>query len=269
MTIASALVSQAFREGNLIPIGTAPNAAEAAEGLVLLNNYIFSVFGYEMGEELTDWQVPAPQRTSPVAANYPQLPFPTDIGGNIFPLPFGPTTSQAIYPFPPPNSRIVFGGWAVVGPGFKVYFPEQPNDGARMALIQGSGAGDMGVAGSQIVLDGNGRTIETANTKTYTDPVAARAWLYRADLGDWKAVLPLAAGDDCPFPPELDDLWITRVSMRLAPRFGKPVMSETQATSIMMMKTLKTRYRQAGVTVYGSQDFPRALSSYISGKWWW
>ena len=264
MTIASVLIQQAYRENNLIPAGGTPTTPEQTEALALLNNFIFGVFGHEMGEELTDWQVPAPQRTSPVAANYPQLPYPTDIGGNIFPLPFGPTTSQAIFPFPPVNSRIVFGG--VSG---KAYFPEQPNDGARMAMIQGSGAGDMGVPGSTLTLDGNGRTIEGANTQAYTDPITARQWLYRADLGDWTAVIPLLIGGNCPFPPELDDLWVTALFIRLAPRYGKAVPTETSAIFTKMLKTLKARYRQAGVTVYGSQDFPRSLQSYISGRWWW
>jgi len=156
----------------------------------------------------------------------------------------------------------VFGGVTTT-----VWFPEQPLDGTRMALVQGSGAGDSGAAGQTITLDGNGRTIETSSTKVYTDPVAARQWLYRADLGNWVAVVPFASSDSIPFPPELDDLWVTALNIRLCPRFGKAVTEATAATFKQMQKIFKARYRQAGTTTYNSQDIPRALESYISGRW--
>lgn len=259
MTLISSLIQAGHREDNLIPVGSSPTTAEAAEGLLLFNSLLNRVFGSEMGEELTDWPFPSPQRTAPVAANYPQLPYPNNEAGGAAPI-----LSSAIYPYPPANSRIVFGN--VAG---KLYFPEQPNPGARMALVQGTGAGDGGVGGATITLDGNGRTIETLSTKAFSQPIAARQWFYREDLGDWQVVTTLLASDQCPFPPELDDLWITGLSMRLAPRFGKTTSQNTKDTFVSNMKTLKTRYRQSGVTVYGSSEFPRSLQSYISGRWQW
>jgi hypothetical protein len=264
MTTATILITDAFREGNLIPVGKQPTTAEQTEALTRLNAYISSVFGYEMGENLSDWQVPAPQRTASQAANFPQMPFPTDIEWGIFPLSFANDPSIAIWPFPPKNSRIVFGSVANT-----VFFPEAPEDGCRMAVVQGSGAGDGGSAGQVLTLDGNGRFIEGSATKTYAAPVTARQWLYRADLGNWIAVVPLAIGDDCPFPAEFDDLWVTRLFMRFGPRYGKVISTETADVAKAALARLKARYRQAGTTVYGSGDFPRSLQSYISGRWMW
>jgi hypothetical protein len=256
-TAASSLIQSAYREGNLIAVGTTPTTAEQAEALLLLNNFVLGIFGYEMGENLQDWPAPAPQRTAPVAANFPQFPVCSD------PL---AATSPNTYPYPPRNKRIVWGGTTLT-----VYFPEKPMDGSRMALVMASGAGDGGTAGAILTLNGNGRTIEAANTKTYTNPDATlpRQWLYRADLANWQAVLPLAAADPCPFPPEFDDFFICALSMRLAPRYNKVTAAETAKTALDTLKRLKARYRQAGVTTYGSENFPLAAQSYLSGRPWW
>src|SRR5579864_8645241 len=138
MTLASAIIQSAYREGNLIPVGTSPTTAESTEALERLNRYVQGVYGDMLGENMMDWDAPAPQRTAPVASNYPQAPYPTDtLFGFGNPLSADPNGN--IWPFPPANSRIVFGG---VTP--TVYFPEAPLDGARMAIVQGSGAGDSG-----------------------------------------------------------------------------------------------------------------------------
>lgn len=263
-TQATSLITDAYREGNITAVGATPSVAQQTEALALLNRFIQGVFGDEMGEELTDWLVPAPQRTASEAANYPQLPYPQGLDGIALTSPLANSPTLNVYPYPPSNSRIVFGSVANT-----VWFPEQPNDGARMSVVQGSGAGDGGVGGATLTLDGNGRTIEGQNTQAYNQPVAGRQWLYRADLGDWKAVLQLGLIDTCPFPFELDDLWITMLAIRLAPRYNKVVQKDTMDRAAMMLKKLKIRYRQTGNTVYGSTEFPRALESFIAGNWFW
>lgn len=257
MTTATSLIQSAYREGNLIAVGTTPSTNEAAEALILLNNFILGIFGYEMGENLIDWLAPAPQRTAPVAANYPQMPLVTldDTTTMMFGSP-----GSSVWPYPPKNRRIVWGGVTQT-----VYFPEAPMDGSRMAVVQGSGAGDHGAPGNILTLDGNGRTIEASNTKTYTDPVSPRQWMYRADTADWIAVVALAAGDPCPFPSEFDDFFICALSMRLAPRYGKVTAVETQKMALTTLGRLKARYRQAGITTYGAQNIPVTGQSFLSG----
>lgn len=264
MTTALSIITDAYREGNLIAVGVTPSSAEQAEALGVLNRFIMGVFGEEMGENLADWPVPLPQRTAPVAANYPQLPYPMGLDGDLLGVPLPTSLSNDFAFTPPKNSRLVFGGITS-----RVYFPEEPDDGSRMSIVQGSGAGDSGTPGAVLTLDGNGRTIETANTKVLTDPVSPAQWLYRADTADWVAVSTLLIGDTLPFPFELDDLWICMLAIRLAPRYNKAVAKETSDTAMRMMKKLKAKYRQAGTTVYKSGDIPNTFQSYASNRWWW
>lgn len=265
MTTARALVTQAFREGNIIPIGRAPTDPEFAEGLVRLNRYIEGVYGHELGENLADWIAPSPQRTAPVAANFPQLPYPTSVDFSATAYPLANDASLNVTPFPPKNSRIVWGGVAMT-----VWFPEQPDPGTRMALVQGSGVGDSGTPGAQLVLDGNGRTIEGAPQQNFANPVEPRQWLYREETGDWVAAVPLGLDDECPFPSEFDDLWVVMLAMRLAPRFGKTTAPETQAIAAKMLGKLKARYRQQQNTIYKSFDAPHSAQAYIpAGTWFY
>lgn len=261
MTTARALITSAYREGNLIAIGATPNENEIAEALPRLNRYVRGVFGYEMGEQLLDWTVPAPQRTANVAANYPQAPYPTSTDMNVLAFPLATDASLSITPYPPKNSRLVWGGKS----DMKVFFPEAPDDGSRMGVVASSQAD----AAKVLTLDGNGHLVEGLPTIPQPTPVVPREWLYRADLGDWKRVTDMLIDGECPFPPEHDDLWICLLAVRLAPRYSKTISQETQAIAAVALKRLKTRYRQSSNTVYGSFEFPRSLQSYISGQWWW
>lgn len=258
MTTAAVIIQAAFREGNLIPIGKQPNPDQAAEALDKLNRLVFGILGYKMGENLADWLVPAPQRTAPVAANFPQAP------GNFG---LGSAGNNNIYPYPPNNRRIVYGGTAQT-----VYFPQKPNPGSQMAVVQASGAGDGGVIGNVLTLNGNGRTIETLNTKTFvfaSPAFAARRWFYRDDLADWVAVVALASSDQLPYPVEFDDFFVCALAKRLAPSYGKPIAKETVEVALKTEFAFIARYRQPTETVYGSDQFPRSYQSYISGNWWW
>ncbi len=260
MTTAVKILQAMFREGNLIPVGTQPTTNQLAEALDKLNRLVTGILGYKMGENLSDWEAPQPQRTAPVAANFPQFPLKQDL-------------SPFIYPYPPINQRIVWGGTTQT-----VYFPESPNPGSQMAVVQASGAGDNIVIGNVLTLDGNGRTIETANTYTFTaaSPVAApRRWFYRDDLADWVAVLTLTSGsgsaltDNLPYPVEFDDFFVCAGAKRLAPSYGKIVAQETIQTALDTERAFLARYRQPTVTVYGSDNFPRSYQSYLNGNWWW
>lgn len=268
-TPAQTIIQQGYREGNLIPVGQQPSALELAEALPRLNAFIKGVYGQELGEPLMDWLVPAPQRTASIAANYPQLPFPTDIGGDIWPLPNAADPSQAIYSYPPKNSRIVFGGVTQT-----CWFPEAPEPGTRMAIVSGSGAGDDGTADTVLTIDGNGKWImptggPVAATYEYTFANEAIYFFFREDLQTWVQIDDLALTDEMPFPEAFDDFWICVMAKRLAPRYGKTLSTDTAELALKTLMRLKTHYRQSAPTVYGSSDFPRSLQSYISGRWWW
>lgn len=257
MTLASAVIVQGFRENNLIPVGKTPTTDETAEALVLLNNFISSIFGYELGENYEDWLVPALQRTAPRASTFPQGPLGGDgllIGDRL----------NNVWPYPPTNSRLVWGDTTI-----KVYFPDSPEDGARMSLIGGTGAGDGGQDGAQITLDGNGRFIEGVAALTITAPITTpMEWMYRADLASWNRITDIALTDEMPFPRMFDDFFICALSLRQAPRYSKTPASSTVKTADDTLKRLKARYRQSQVTTYGSENMPKTDQSFNNGRWW-
>ena len=271
MTLAATIIQAAFREGNLIPVGQQPTTNQQSEALDSLNRLTLGILGYKMGENLADWMVPQPQRTASVSANYPQFP--------AFPY----YMSSSIWPYPPNNRRIVYGGTAQT-----VYFPQKPNPGAQMAVVQGSGAGDSGQTGDVLTLDGNGRTIQTPpsgafnnqvtfafNSGAGSTPFSPVRWFYRDDLGQWVQVATLTAGngsaytDALPYPGEFDDFFICALAKRQAPRFGKIIAKETIEAALTAESAFYARYRQPTDTVYGSDNFPRSYQSYIAGQWWW
>jgi hypothetical protein len=269
MTTASSIISDAYREGNLIAVGKSPSTDQQTEALARLNALVNGIFGYELGENLADWIYPAPQRTAPVAANYPQLPSGWD--GITDPLSIGILANTNWTPYPPKNSRIVWG--QVAG---KVYFPEAPDPGSRMGIVQGSGAGDSGAAGQIITLDGNGRFIQDPADKTFKASITLIAasdftpyeWFYRDDLAQWILRADMILTDALPFPKDYDDFFVCGVMIRFAPRYGKVVAQETVTAAGAALKRLKARYRQQAPTVYGSQNFPNGLQSFAAGQWW-
>jgi hypothetical protein len=258
VTIASDVIQAAYREGNLVPVGVTPNTNELAEALPLLNRFINGIFGYEMGENLRDWQVPAKQITALADTTYPQA-----AASNV-----AVQGVQSQNQLPPKNSRIVFGCVTST-----VYFPSNPQDGSRMAVVQGTGAGAAGVNGAVLTLDGNGRFIDGAATATFTAalpaPATPKAWIYRADLGQWKTCVDVVAGDEMPFPKDLDDFFICGLAIRLAPRYTKITAAGTVKTMADTLKRLRARYRQAGTTTYGGENLGETDQSYISGVIWW
>lgn len=242
MTIASVLIASAYREGNLISVGGSPTTAEAAEALTLLNNFIGALFGTELGEHLSDWLVPAPQRTGTVAARFPLLPATND-------------PPSEVYLYPPGNSRII----SHITTATTVYFPEQPNDGARMGFVQRG-------ATATITLSGNGKTIEAATTKAIlAATLTPLKWLYRADTGNWVALATLVSSDESPLPVEFDDLLICGLNIRLAPRNGKDPLNATVARYTDMLKKLKTRYKQPTAAAGSGGDIPGTAQTYGGG----
>jgi hypothetical protein len=270
-TTASTIITAGYREGNLIPVGQSPSTNQQNEALDRLNALVNGIFGYELGENLRDWIYPAPQRTAPVAANYPQLPGgPWD--GTTDPLPIAILSNTTWTPYPPRNTRIVWG--QVAG---TIYFPEAPDAGTRMGIVQGSGAGDAGAIGNVLTIDGNGRYIQDPADMTFKPSVqitsasnfTPQEWFYRDDLGQWLLRKDMALTDTLPFPKEFDDFFICGIMVRFAPRYGKVIAQETITAAGLVLKRLKARYIQTAPTVYGSQNFPNSFQSFAAGSWWW
>lgn len=217
MTLLSDIIQQAFREGNLIPIGASPTAAETAEGLKRLQVLIGSVLGNEAGEKLTT------------------LP----IGNNNVVAPEGyPNNGQtwAITPLPL-NVRAVCN----LSSAQTINAPWKPQDGSRFGVQDISS----NFATYNLTIKPNGRLIEgsTSNIVLNTDDIM-REWFYRADLGDWKRVTSLTAADQMPYPEEFDDLFVIMLAMRLATRNSQQISQESIAAMERSRDQFRARYAQ-------------------------
>lgn len=269
MTTAQTAITRAYRRINVVAIGITPTTAQLTEGLDELNSFLRIIFGQQMGELLRDWEVPFQQRTAPVAANFPQNPYPLNQDSQFMGLPLSGGSGTEFWPYPPKNSRIIIGA---LGAPTKVYFPEQPDDGSRMGIIQGG----LATNGTVITLDGNSRLIGIAGgaiaptqtlTVNLTTPFGAR-WIYRADTGVWVPLADLALTDMLPFPEDMDDYTTLSLAQRLAPNNDK-TLSPALLTVLTQAKSIfQARYRQEGTTVFKSQDIPLGYESYLSGRYW-
>lgn len=261
MTTAQGIITGAYRELNLIALGTTPTTPQLTEGLYRLNGFLRIIFGSKMGELLQDWEAPFQQRTAPVAANFPQNPYPLNQDAQFMGLPLSGGSGTEFWPYPPKNSRIVFGATQ----NTTVYFPEQPDDGSRMGLIAGALAG----SGVTLTLDGNSRTIDGAKTQQVVTPLTTgQRWIYRADLGDWRPVASLLLTDEMPFPEDMDEYFVLSTARRIAPPNDKTMSAE----SMVMLKEAEVvfaaRYKQSGTSVYGSAEIPLGYESFLSGRYW-
>jgi len=221
-TLVSEIIVQAFREGNFIAVGESTTAEELVEAIPRLNNYISALLGIELGEQYRDWY--APTEHNPVAP----LRFP------LTPTGTGETSAEP-WAYPPPNVRLL----VLTTAPTTLYFPAMPSDGARMALVDVGSLAD-------VTLNGNGRRIEDAASITAApEDLNGRKWLYRADLGNWMRLNVLGANDPVPLPPEFDDLLVTGLAIRLAPRFGVQMDPTIVARNDDMLSRLKKRYKQS------------------------
>lgn len=200
MTLISSIITDAFREGNILPLGKVPNTSQATEALRLLNALFSSVYGDEAGEYLTDWPLGNFGRESPeydLAYTDDRIDHPTI------------------------NRRLI----AVNETAKTVYLTLQPQDGARMGIADPFGR----LASVPVSLDANGRTIEGTASITLDQNGMFREWFYRADLGDWVRLTEKADTDEMPFPADFDNFFITLLAIRLNPRYGR-AMDEQSAT---------------------------------------
>lgn len=118
-----------------------------------------------------------------------------------------------------------------------------------------------------VTLHGNGYLIEGVDTVTLAlnDDTVNRSWLFRADLGNWTKDAPLVAADPLPYPAFADDYFITRLAMRLNPRYGRAADPQTIATQQRAEEQLKAHYAQIIVTA--ADPAVLALSVQVYNTW--
>jgi len=207
MTLASAIIRDAYRESMLIASVSSPNVNETAEGLDRLNSLILSTIGNEAGQELTD----------------------ITLGGQF-------DQSSTVSQFVPENARLT----VIQTAARTLDLHPTPYDGQRVAVAD-AGAN---LATYNLILDGNGRRIETAASVTLNTSSLSRQWMYRADAGNWVRLTELAASDQMPFPVEFDDYFIVSLALRLNPRHRQALAQESIAALDRAKGQIRARYRK-------------------------
>lgn len=216
MTLISSLITDAFREGNIIPLGRAPSDNQVTEALRLFNQNILTIYGNDAGESLADWTLGA---------------FGIDEPGYT-----EPRTPYMIQR-PDINRRLI----ATATAALTVYLTVWPQDGSRMGIIDPFGR----LAAFPVTLDANGRTIEGNPTLVLNTNGQAQEWFYRADKGDWVKLTSLLATDQCPFPEEFDVFFYIGLALRLNPRYGREMDPQTATVFKQQRNSFMARYLQS------------------------
>lgn len=213
MTTALVIITDSLRESNTIPLGAVPNTNQVAEGLRRLKALVASVYGADVGAPLVDWPVGVEDYQDSMSG-----------------------WSESSWAYPRANSRLICN----LGAATTVYFPLNPQDGARMSVVDRAG----NFATYNLTVHGNGRTIEDALSKVLNTS-ATKDWFYRADQGTWVAMASLADENAAmPFPEEFDDYFVTKLAMRTNPQYGRAMSAESATRLVEMQQQIMARYRQ-------------------------
>jgi hypothetical protein len=217
MTTVATILTDAFRQSNLVAAGVEPTAAETAEALRYLNRIVKSVFGAEAGENLT--AIPVGSDTISRPSGYPWYDTVPDQDW-----------------FVPTNVRLI----SNLDQTLSLYLHPAPDDGSRFAFIDSKGD----ISANPVTVYGNGHRIEDAPSIVIGTDRTDSEWFFRADLANWLKTAPLLSIDTFPFPEEFDDFFITMLAIRLNPSYG--VMLDQQSDLILKRSTrqLKARYVQ-------------------------
>lgn len=217
MTLVSDIITDAYRQSNLIPIGVAPTSAQQDEGLRYLIRLVKSAYGNEIGEPLQPFPVGS------LNINRPQG------------WPWYNGTPPADW-FVPENVRLMCNQDSAE----TVYLHPQPDDGARFGVLDI--AENFSITG--LTIQANGRRIEGQLSLILNTDGENREWFYREDLGEWVRVTPLTLVDTFPFPEEFDFYFITLLAMTINPAYGVAMSQETVATMKRAKTQLIARYSQ-------------------------
>jgi hypothetical protein len=206
LTLASQIITDAYRESNIIPLNGTPSSAQITEALARLNIIVASTVGNEAGTDFND----------------------INVGG--------PYDEAVVFDYwLPHNSRMVCNATSAT----TLYLDPSPEDGQRLAIIDNLGT----FPTAPITLNGNGRNIEGASSLTLNTSYMTRQWMYRSDTANWVKLSTLLSTDQLPFPSEFDDYFQLRLAMRLNPMYGQTLAPEQVATLKQGRRNLRSRYR--------------------------
>lgn len=218
MTLISSIITDAYRESNMLSLSEIATANQVTEALRLYNALIAAIYGGDAGERLEDW---------------PLGNFDRDPNGCDYLLPY---TDERLH-HPRINHRLI----AVNTVAMTVWLTTRPQDGSRMGIVDPYSR----LATVPITIDGNGRPIEGAATVLLNINATSREWFYRADLGAWVKLSSLLATDENPFPAAYDMMFVILLAMRLNPRYGRTLDEQSVAMLKQNKREFVARYLQS------------------------
>lgn len=218
MTVTLDIITQGYRESNITMINTVLNDGQKSEALARLQSLVSSVYGKDVGENLVDWPIGKLNVSQTWPNGYPAW-----------------TVRE--WRFPRTNTRLLFNA---DGPQ-DIYLPKAPDDGSRVRFVVVS----QDLSTATVTIHGNGRLVEGADVLVLNDDATAgRVLMYEAESANWVRVTNLALDSDMPFPVEFDDYFITKLAMRMNPRYGRALTQESATRLNEITGQLKARYRQ-------------------------
>lgn len=218
MTTVSQVITDAFRQSNILALGITPTALQQEEALRFLNRIVKSVFGNEAGDPLEPFPIGRQHINRP--SGYPWW---DNVPDNDW--------------FVPKNTRLMMN----VDAETNLYLHPDPDDGSRFAVIDVS----QNLSTFPATVYGNGRTIEGAFDIPLATDGLDQEWFYRADLGNWMLLFPLIDLEETfPFPEEFDDYFITMLAIRLNPAYGASIDAQSQMVYARALRQFRARYTQ-------------------------
>lgn len=217
MTTLRQIIYDAYREGGITQIGSVPDADQLDEGFRKLNTIIQGLYGFEVGSPFQTISYGKNNINNSYALEENQKPYIDNY-------------------YVKPNYRLMCN----LNEASTVFLQPNPVDGTRFAVIDIS----KNFSTNNFAINGNGRNVENTSTVILNTDGENSQWFYRADKGNWEKVSGLTVSSDNPFPEEYDDLLITKLAMRLNPRYLKQTDPETQLQYKENLSKFRAKYKQ-------------------------
>lgn len=216
-TLVSQLIRDAYRQSNLIGINTAVTTAQSDEGLRYLQRIVKASYGNDASEALQ--QLPLGRDNISRPSGYPW--YNNNPGGNWF---------------VPKNTQLMCN----LTESVQVYLHPYPDDGTRFGVNDISDT----FASNNLIINGNGRTIEDTTSVTLSTNGTDSQWFFQQSTGNWYKLTDLITTDPFPFPAEFDDYFITLLAIRLNPSYGSALDPQSDAAYKKAKREFVARYHQ-------------------------